>query len=73
MYYLDKDGNKITTENYEEIVVIAAKKSCPTNCKCMKCFFKNKMTNYSYNNVMIVILFLIVMYFIYHLILRFCM
>ena len=26
MYYLDKDGNKITTENYEEIVVIAAKK-----------------------------------------------
>ncbi len=72
MYYLDKDGNKIIEENYNGIVVVKAK-VCPSNCKCMKCFFKNKMPNYSYNNIIITILFLILMYFIYHLILRMCM
>ena len=72
MYYLDKDGNKIIAENYDGIVVVKAK-SCPAHCKCMKCFFKNKMPNYSYNNIIITIVFLIVMYFIFHIILRLCM
>lgn len=72
MYYLDKDGNKIIAENYDGIVVVKAK-NCPSNCKCMKCFFRNKMPNYSYNNIIVTILFLIVMYFIFHLILRLCM
>ncbi len=72
MYYLDKDGNKIIEENYNGIAV-AKIKICPSNCKCMKCFFKNKMPNYSYNNIIITILFLILMYFIFHLILRMCM
>jgi hypothetical protein len=41
----------------------------------MKCFVKNKLTynNYSSYNIISVIAFLIIMYFIYHAILKFCM
>lgn len=76
MYYLDKNGNK--TDNFEEEHEHKHKrkrkveKMCPDDCKCMKCFVKNKIgnNNYSSYNIISVILFLIIMYFVYHVILK---
>jgi hypothetical protein len=41
------------------------------NCKCMKCFIKNKVgSKVTYNNALLVIVFLIFMYLIYLVLLR---
>lgn len=77
MYYLDKNGNKIIDDKKnhlqekEESKHKQAKR-CTENCKCMKCFVKNKLggNNYSSYNIISVILFLIIMYFVYHVILK---
>jgi len=80
MYYLDKHGNKIDCSNHSGNDKHEHKhkhdrkqeKKCPEDCKCMKCFIKNKIgsNNYSSYNIISVILFLIIMYVIYHAILK---